>query len=348
MAEDSERESMGGFMSDSISEVAQGVKVGELFSYESMGKTSIPRGRAAMIPILSNQIKGRRLLYYKAAFTPKPTNAFVLRNDTDITLDAGAVTFFEKGTSIGEGILGHTLPPGSQEVIPYAIDASVDINPQIISKKQPHFKGKIVDGLLTLTRTETLQTTWKITNRGKESAILWINQPKNPLYKLSKPEKPLKEVDNHYRFEVVLTPGEVKDFTVEEKRNLDEIVVLNNSDLTTIVFYASEQYLSTATRAFLTELGNLMSKSASLERQIAEWKQQSQRLIEGEKRLRDNIYRTNINLPKEAELRAKWMDSLAKAEDKLTKLRDNLDEAERKNREIQETIAKRIKEFKED
>jgi len=55
-----------------------------------------------MVPILSKQFSGRRLLYYKASFSPKATNAFVLQNDTDLTLDAGAVTFFEGSASLGK------------------------------------------------------------------------------------------------------------------------------------------------------------------------------------------------------------------------------------------------------
>jgi hypothetical protein len=346
-AEDDEAP-MAALMAGSVSEAAKGTKVGELFSYDVKDKISIARGKAAMAPILSKKIKGKRLLYYKAAFTPKATNAFVLRNDTDVTMDAGAVTFFDGNTSIGEGILGHTLPPGSQEVVPYAIDASVDIVPQVTTERLPHFKGKLADGILTLTRIETLKSSWKITNRGKKPVVLWLNQPKNVYYKLSKPEKPLKEVDNHYRFEVELSAGETKDFEVEEKRSLDETVWLNNSDVTTIEFYASEQYLSKKTRAFLAELSDLMHKRASIERQISDWNEQSQRLVQEEKRLRDNIGRTNTRNAKEAELRAKWMDSLSKAEDKLVNIRVNLDDAGIKNRELKEVIAKKIKEFKEE
>lgn len=348
MVEAEEAPSMAELMAGSVSDAAQGAKVGELFSYDVKDKISIPRGSAAMAPILSEQIKGKRLLYYKAAFTPKVTNAFVLRNDTDVTMDAGAVTFFDGNTSIGEGILGHTLPPGSQEVVPYSIDASVDIVPQITSEKLPHFKGKLADGILTLTRTETLKSTWKITNRGKEQVVLWLNQPKNAYYQLSKPEKPLKEVDNHYRFEVELDAGQTKDFEVEEKRNINETVMLINSEVTTIGFYASEQYLSSGTRAFLAELSDLMSQSATIERQINDWNKQSQRLVQEEQRLRDNIARTHTGTPKEAQLRAKWMDALGKAEDELVKLRSDLDSADIKNRGIKEVIAKKINEFKEE
>ena len=132
---------LGELLAGSYESGAQGAKIGDLFSYEPKEKVSISRGQAAMVPILSKQISGRRLLYYKASFAPRATNAFVVQNATDLTLEAGAVTFFEGSTSLGEGILGHTLPPGSQEVIPYALDASVDITPQEKSRREPHFKA---------------------------------------------------------------------------------------------------------------------------------------------------------------------------------------------------------------
>ena len=186
---------------------AQGVKVGELFSYEARDPVSIPRGQAALVPIVSKRIAGRRVLVYQASFSPRPVNAWVLANDTDLTFEAGAVTFFEGSTSLGEGILGHTLPPGGQEVVPYAVDASVDVTPKVSSRQEPYIRGKVADGVLQLTRVEVLANTWTIANRGKEKATLWLHQPANPLYKLAKPEKPLKEVGGNYRFEIALAAG---------------------------------------------------------------------------------------------------------------------------------------------
>ena len=139
---------------------AQGAKVGELFSYEARDPVSIPRGQAALVPIVSKRIAGRRVLVYQASFSPRPVNAWVLANDTDLTFEAGAVTFFEGSTSLGEGILGHTLPPGGQEVVPYAVDASVDVTPKVASRQEPYIRGKVADGVLQLTRVEVLANTW--------------------------------------------------------------------------------------------------------------------------------------------------------------------------------------------
>ena len=52
----------------------------------------------------------------------KLSNLCWIYDDNKITI--------EGSTSLGEGILNHTLPPGSQEVIPYALDASVDVTPR--------------------------------------------------------------------------------------------------------------------------------------------------------------------------------------------------------------------------
>jgi len=339
---------MGELLASSTGDEAQGTQVGELFSFEAREKVSIPRGQAAMVPILSKQINGRRLAYYKRAFSSRVTNAFVMRNDTDVTLEAGAVTFFEGSTSLGEGILGHTLPPGSQEVVPYALDPSVDVVPQHKTLREPHFKGRLVDGILTLTCVETLTSTWKIVNRGKEPVTLWLNQPKNAGFRLGKPEKPLKEVDNHYRFEVPLKAGETTDFVVEEKRDVRETVQLAKSSEDQIRFYASQRYLSGGARAFMKDLGDLMAQRAALQRQIDDWNQQVQRLSDEQTRVRSNLGSLRSDQPKEQELRAKWVAALATNEEQLTDRRGKLDEASVKIRRLEDEVARKIREYKDD
>ena len=338
----------GELLASSYDAAATGASVGELFSYEAREKVSVPRGQAAMVPILSKQINGRRLLYFKESFSPKPANAFVVRNDTDLTFEAGTITFFEGSTSLGEGILGHTLPPGSQEVVPYAQDASVDIIPRQKTHREPHFRGRLVDGILTLTSVETLTNDWKIVNRGKEAATLWLNQPKSAGFSLSKPEKPLKEVDNHYRFEVPLKAGETVDFVIEEKRDVNEKVRLAQSGEEQIRFYAAQPYLSPGAKAFMMELSELMAKKAASQRQINEWTQQAKRLDEEQSRLRSNLQSLRTELPKEQELRAKWVAALAANEDQLVERRAKLDEAGGNIRQLEESLAKKVREYKEE
>lgn len=339
---------MSELLADSHQGAAQGAKVGELFSYEPKEKVSIPRGQAAMTPIVSKRINGRRLLYYKASFLPKVANAFVAQNDTDLTLEAGAITFFEGSTSIGEGILSNTLPPGSQEVVPYAIDATVDVIPQENTRREPHFKARLVDGILTLTALEKRANTWKIVNRGVEAATLWLHQPKTPGYRLSRPEKPLKEVDKDYRFEVSLKAGETVDFSVEETRDVHEAVQLATSTEEQIRFYLAQPYLSAGAKTFMKAVGELMAQRAALQRHINEWTQQAQRLTEEQGRLRSNLQALGSHQPKEQELRAKWVAALSANEDQLADRRGKLDDAGAKLRGLEESLAKKVREYRED
>jgi len=347
-AEEKPDRPLGELMAGSYDSEAQAAKIGELFSYEPKEKISIPRGQAAMVPILSKRIDGRRLLYYKPSFLPKATNAFVLQNATDLTLEAGAITFFEGSTSLGEGILGHVLPPGSQEVIPYAVDASVDIDPQTKSRREPYFKARLADGILTLTSVEALTNTWKIVNRGKEPATLWLHQPKTPDYRLTKPEKPLKEVENHYRFEVPLKPGETVDFAVEEKRDVQEKVHLANCSEEQIRVYLAQPYLSKGAKAFMKDIGDLMASKSAVQRQINEWNQQTKRLSDEQGRLRSNLQALVSHQPKDQELRSKWIAALAANEEQLAQARMKLDEAGGKLREMEESLAKKVREYNDE
>ncbi len=169
-----------------------------------------------------------------------------------------------------------------------------------------------------------------------------------PGFHLSKPEKPLKEVDNHYRFEVPLKPGETVDFAVEEKRDVQETVQLAKSNEEQIRFYASQPYLSAGARAFMKEVGDLMAQKATLQRQINEWNQQVQRLGEEQTRLRSNLQSLRTDVPKEQELRAKWVAALASNEDQTTERRAAIDEAGDKVRKLEELLAGKVRAYKDE
>lgn len=343
-----EAKSMADILSAAQTPGALTSKVGDLFSYEPKEKISIPKGQAAMALILSEQISGKKVLFYKADFSPKPLNAFVLQNSSNLTLEAGPVTFFEGSASLGEGILTSTLAPGSQEVVPYASDVTVDIVKSEKSKREPHLTARLVDGILTLTSVEALTNSWKITNRGKEPATLWLHQPKHSGYRLSKPEKPLKEVGNHYRFEIPLKASETIDFMVEEKKDISETVHLAKCSEEQIRFYVSQPSLSKTTRTFMKELGEIMAKKASLQKEINDLNQQSKRLSDEQARIRSNLQALTSNQPKELELRSTWVSALATNEKQLSDARTKLDNAGSQVTKLEDTLSKKIKEFKEE
>ena len=155
-------------------------------------------------------------------------------------------------------------------------------------------------------------------------------------------------MDNHYRFEVPLKAGETVDFVVEEKRDVQETVHLAKSSEEQIRFYLGQRYLSAGAKAFMKDLSDLMAQKAALQRQITEWTQQVQRLTEEQGRLRSNLQALGSNLPKEQELRAKWVTALAANEDQLAERRAKLDDAGGKLRQMEETLAKKVRDYKDE
>ena len=118
--------------------------------------------------------------------------------------------------------------------------------------------------------------------------------------------------------------------------------------MTQVKLFASAEYLSSSLRALLSDIGKLMAEKATLQRQIKEGQDQTRRLTDEENRLRQNIQTTMANNPAERELRAKWMNDLSKAEEKMASLRVEIDELSAQIRQIDEDIAKKIREFKEE
>ena len=339
-----EARQMAELAGQSMAAMATGTKVGELFSYHAREKVSIPRGKAAMVPIISQKVKGERVVYYKGVFSPKPVNAYVLKNDTDLTLEAGAITFFEESTSLGSGILSHVLIPGAKEILPFALDAAVTVTPELQSSRQPAYRGVLANGYLTLTSVEIMTNTWRIANKGKEEKTVLFDQPMNNEFKLTEPARAEDEVEGHYRFRVTVKAAESKEFKVIEHRDVDQTFFLTNLAEDKILFYAQQQYFSDKARAFFKELAGLQAQKADVVRQIQNIQGQTQRLTEEQSRLRQNLD-TLHQSPSEETLRAKWVKSLSDAEEKLVALREQLDNLNAKQRTLEEQLSKKVLEY---
>ncbi|MCK5579276.1 MAG: hypothetical protein KAI63_07120, partial [Planctomycetes bacterium] len=95
------RKPLSQLLTSSISAIATGTNIGELFSYEAKTPITVKRHKAAMVPIITEKVAGDKILYYRSNISPRLMNAFYLTNSTDLTLETGPVTLFEGSTSVG-------------------------------------------------------------------------------------------------------------------------------------------------------------------------------------------------------------------------------------------------------
>jgi ElaB/YqjD/DUF883 family membrane-anchored ribosome-binding protein len=329
----------------SVAAQVAALKVGELFAYESKAPVTVPRGKAAMVPILSERIAGERVVYYKRAFSRHPVDAFVFRNGTKLTLEAGSVAFFEGATSLGEGILSHVLVPGAKEIVPYAVEAAVSVEVRRDSASEPEHRGEFADGVLTLYHDESLSAEYRIANRGEERRTVLVDHPRNMAFILVLPEKPEEEVEGHYRFRVAVAGGRTETLKVSERREVSRTFAVRNASLEQISAWISMRFFSPAAKRWMAEVKAIMAERAALQRRVSEMQSEVRRLSQEEDRLRRNMGSLRTNRPKEEALRAKFVDQLERAEARMVELREELAGAGKKRVALDERLVRKVREY---
>jgi hypothetical protein len=318
-------------------------KVGEMFAYNVENNVSVPAGQAAMIPIISEKIKGERIFYFNKSFSGKVSKAFTFKNDTKITFDSGPVTFFQKTNNLGEGIIKEVLVPDTQIVIPYAIAETVTMNSNISSKKSDYIKGKIVNGLLRLTYTRTLTTKWLIDNKSLKPQKLWIDQPVTKNYNLEAPKKADSIVSGNYRFKINLKSNDTTEFNIIQSTTTFDMVSLTRAKEDTLLMYSKKGYISDKDKNILKKLTVLLAKKTSLKAIVDQIYKEIKSLSEDQNRLRKNVAMLrNSRNTKEQQLKNKWIDKVAKSEEEIEKKQESLKKANEQLDLINKQIAKTI------
>jgi hypothetical protein len=335
-------------LAESFVAVAQGAAAGELFSYTVTTPVTIPRNKAALVPIISEPVDSEKILYYNRSVSASPMNAVYFKNTTNYTLEAGPVTLFEGSTSVGEGIFKKALKPGMNEIIPYAIETGCTVElTSARSSPQPAHSASLADGILAVRQFNILQAVYKITNQMGKSFILYFDHPKTEGYKLVEPAKPEEEVAGLYRFKIPLEPNESKEFKVEEKMEVQSRIYVRNMRTDEIKFYIAEPYISKETKAFLSEILTIMQEKTSVARQITEANADIAKLETDQERCRKNL-QVLKDVPEEREIRKGYLERLTKADKRIDELTENIADLRERDKTLDQDLVKKIQEYKEE
>lgn len=327
---------------------AAGQDVGDLFAYHAREKVSVRRGQAALVPILSERVEGgERVLYYRASLLARPMNAYVLKNTTPLTLEAGPVTFFEGPTCVGEGLLRRVLKRGMREVIPYAVEAGVTVEAKTIHRDDPVTHGKIVQGVLTLFSARNRESVYSMRNRLDRDATLLLDHPAAAGFSLAEPARAEEDVEGHRRFRVEVKAGQTLEFRVRETMPVSQQITLLGTPSDVLRFHLSQRYLSEAARRFLAELVQLQAEINRLRAEESELAQERQRLSEDDARVRENL-KVLRDGPAELEMRQKYLRRLQESDQRLEQIRVRLKEAAAQRAERERELSRRVQDFREE
>jgi hypothetical protein len=267
--------------------------LGELFEYNITNPVTIKRKQSALVPILTESIKAKRVLQYNKNENDKNPNACLeITNNTQLTLERGPVTIIYDDNLAGEAIIPF-LNKGDTRLLNYAVEQAVIINHEAKSENLSVHKVTFGSGYSYEYYFTNLETIYKIKNKTTEEKELYLDHPKNYNYKFI--EKPLEpeETANFWRFKVKLKPNDAINFKLkEQKENYASNYLWNWSKddiLKRVGFYIKHKFIDQTIEAKLKEIAELIQNLQDTTTSKNKLNEERNLMTDEQARLRENI-----------------------------------------------------------
>jgi hypothetical protein len=276
----------------SVIAAAAAGQVGELFQY-SVGRVSLPRQRSAMLPIITDDIAVERVsIYNRSVLAQHPLNGASVKNTTGKLLLQGPITVFDANTYGGDARIDN-VPPGHKRLISYAIDLQVQVNGEHQRQESSVQTGKLVKGVLQLTRKNVLTQDYTMENKADRDKVLILEHPVRKGWKLVESPELLETTDTWYRFQRSLPMGKTETLVVKEEIIQGETIAILPSDLGQLEFYSRMGEIPQEVREALVKAFSLKSAMLDTERQMQERQQQLAEIRQDQQRIRENMATVN-------------------------------------------------------
>ena len=322
--------------SESVAPLSDTSKVGELFQY-TVGNVSLSRQRSAMIPIINDPVEVEKLSIYNESVLAKfPLNGARLKNTTEDKkhLLQGPVTVFDEGRYAGDARLDD-VPPGQTRLLSYGIDLQTGVVVKNLENKQSIQTGKIVKGVLQLTRKSVSAKEYSVENKSEHDKTLVIEHPVREGWKLVETAAPVETTDQLYRFQQNLAAGKTDKFTVREENIQSQYLGLVPIRLEDAQFYSQAGEIPPAVRDALGKAVKLKQEAADTQLLIDAHDNEIRTLGDDQSRIRENIK----SVEKTSAYATRLLNKLNDQEGQLEKLRQDADALRTKRNEQNRALA---------
>ena len=298
--------------------------VGELFAYSLSQPVTLARGDSAMLPVVQDAVAAEAVSVFNAAVQPKhPMRGVRLTNTTDLKLDAGPVTVLDGGTYAGDAQLDF-LAPGADRLLTYALDLEVVVDAQD-HQHTVQTGGRFERGVLILDRRQEVSRTYTLKNTAADDRRVLVEHARNTSFELVDPSEDLETTGDLYRLPVEVPAGGTVKITAKQVRIFEQAVKLGRLKDAQLLAHARGRALPAEVVAQLKEAAVLKRSVSESERELAQAIAARDRIVEEQKRLRDNMKSLNRNNA----LYKRYLEKLNTQEDQLEALlgrREDLDE----------------------
>jgi len=343
---------MQGIMSDTevYDKVKSQVKtqtkdLGELFEYNISNPVTIKRKQSALVPILTESIKAKRiLLYNKNENDQNPNACLEITNNTNLTLERGPVTIIYDDNLAGEAIIPF-LNKDDTRLLNFAIEQAIIINHEQKSENLSVHKVTFKSGYSYEYYFTNLMTTYKIKNKTDEEKELYLDHPKTYEYKvIEKPIEP-EETANYWRFKITLKPKDAIVFKIKEQReNYSSIYLWNYSRedlLKRVGFYVKKKFIESDIENRLKEIAELIKTLNDLRSKQEKLDEERNNMTDEQSRLRENISVLGDD-SQSISLKERYIKKFSDQESRFEEINKELKLMDKKIQDLNKTIEEKM------
>jgi hypothetical protein len=319
--------------------------LGELFEYNISNPVTIKRKHSALVPILSEAIKARRILLYNINEHDKNPNACLeITNNTALTLERGPATIIYDDNLAGEAIVPF-LNKDDTRLLNYAVEQAVLIVHEQKTENLSVHKVKFGSGYSYEYYFTDSQTFYKIKNKTSEVKELYLDHPKRSGFNFIEPPIKPEETPNYWRFKITLKPKDAIVFTLKERsENYTSNYLWNWSKekiLERVGFYIQHKFIDNKLEIQLKEIADLIQKSNDLKTRRDKLYNERDTMNDEQARLRENIAVLGQDT-QSVSLKERYVKKLSDQENRFESISGDLNKLDKEITTLNKDIEERI------
>jgi hypothetical protein len=185
--------------------------------------------------------------------------------------------------------------------------------------------GKIVDGVLEISRRRVATRTYRIENDGDRDATLIVEHPRRSGWSLVQPGAE-EQTMSAYRFRTTVDADDTETLTVRQEKTVSETHQLANADRDQFLSYARTNALPDDVRDALEKAAEIQGALAQTNSELQRAQDQLQRYRSAQSRIRENLKAVDAT----TDYHQRLLDKLKSQEDEIESVRSRIETLEQK------------------
>jgi hypothetical protein len=193
----------------------ESAKVGALSRYDLQDPVSIPDRSSTLVSIINTKVSGGDVVLFRPNQTgTRGYRSFKLTNNTGVALEQGPVTFYARGTFVGESFLKR-MDPNTTTFLTYSGDDTVKLHTKETSSEEGLRLLKAVDGMIESKVMQVSTSTYELHNQSKDDLTVVVKTRRRSGWKFRNQPKGVVETGNDLFVPMEISAGAKKDLKVE-------------------------------------------------------------------------------------------------------------------------------------